>query len=147
MSKTSENKVAKLLQKTLPLEFECTRFKLGESGKWGEVDKVSKVCPNKYVFLEVEEGQTHPDTNVLKVWPYLQENRRVRIFLIQVFLPKCLNKSKSRVLLSEWTACEIEKRFPRAFQYWRIAISGDINKINKSRSLKKQFKEFLSDGC
>ncbi|MCK4788145.1 MAG: hypothetical protein KAV87_30660 [Desulfobacteraceae bacterium] len=151
MSRNSEEKVATLLEDTLGVKFEYSAFKLVKWGNvdevWGKVDRVAKVCSNKHVFLEVENGQAHPDTNVLKVWPYLRENRRVRIFLIQAFSPKCLEKSRARVHLSEWTAHEIEKRFTRRFNYCKITFSGDTNKIDKSKSLKKKLKKFLSDGC
>jgi hypothetical protein len=143
VSNTSEKKVAELLQKILSLEFSKNRDQLG---RWGEVDRVSKVCSNKYVFLEVEEGQTHPDTNVLKVWPYLEENRRVRIFLIQVFLPKCLKKCQSRVLLSEWTGGKLATRFPKRFRYCRINLDGNFRIVKGKRLLEREFNEFCSEG-
>ncbi len=142
MSKNSEEKVARLLEHTLRVKFEYNQFKLG---KWGNVDKVSKVCSNQYVFLEVEEGQAHPDTNVLKVWPYLRENRKAQIFLIQAFFPKRDNRNISRKLLSEWTGHELEKRFPKRFRYCKINISDDKKKIDKSKSLMKEFNKFRSE--
>ena len=130
ISRKSEDKVVELLARKLDVKFKNEPFPHQE---WGKPDKWAQLSPNKYLLLEVEERQAHPDTNVLKVWPYLRENRKAQIFLIQAFFPKRDNRNISRKLLSEWTGHELEKRFPKRFRYCKINISDDKKKIDKSK--------------
>jgi hypothetical protein len=50
----------------------------------GEVDNYAIIEKNTYVFLECEEGK-NTNTNVLKLYPYLEENPQISITLIHFF--------------------------------------------------------------
>jgi len=136
----SIDEITEKIQDKFKMKFEKKQFPLGE---WGNVDRCHLVNSNKCIFLEIEKGQSHPDTNVSKVWPYLRENRRVQILLIQVFFAECLKKYKSRVLLSKWIGCELEKRFYRRFHYFRIMLSG--REMHGIKKLREEVKEFCKD--
>jgi hypothetical protein len=142
----SLDKITEKIQSKLKIEFEEKQFPLKVSGsvdieKWGIVDRCHVVNSNKYIFLEIEKGQSHPDTNVSKVWPYLRKNDKVHIFLIQVFFTECLGKCKSRVLLSEWIGNELEKQFHRRFHYFKIVFNG--RNMNSKKRLNEEYDRFL----
>ena len=138
MSKKDENKVANLICQILNLEFE-KGIKLG---KWGIADKHAKINDKKFLFLEVETSQKHPDTNVLKYWPYLEENRKIKIFLIHSFLTNEINRNGSRINLAEWLANKLQKRFGKRFYYHRIFVSQDYKNIADKKLLKEKIEQF-----
>jgi len=74
---------------------------------------------NDFIFVEIEEGQPHPDTNVGKYWMYLRENPATKATLVQILgkeFSVTTNNYKSRVDLAEFIAQKIKKEYPR-FEY------------------------------
>ena len=73
------------------------------------------------MFLEIENTQKHPDTNVVKLWPYLELHKGTRVFLVQAF---CAGRRKvdSRSELAEWVAKKLEAEFPERFAYYKLVI-------------------------
>jgi hypothetical protein len=115
----------------LPFEFENEEFDLN---KWGVVDFY---CYHEQVLIliEIEKGQKHPNTNVLKIWPYLEENLDQKILLIQLIRPEN-NAPKNRLRLCKFTGKQLEKLFPNKFKYiyynWHPNIIMDLkNKIQE----------------
>ena len=83
MLTTSKNK--KFIE-SLNIEFEPNEFDLNG---WGRVDFYSKEENDTLIFVEVENsGQKHPNTNVLKIWPFLEENPSKKYMGLRGF--KCL---------------------------------------------------------
>ena len=82
MSKTDEISISQFFETYLHKKFENNKYVLN---KWGQVDDWIQIDNNTFVFLEVETSQKHPNTNVLKLWPFLEENKNIRVFLIQAF--------------------------------------------------------------
>ncbi|MBT4399516.1 MAG: hypothetical protein HOD37_08525 [Bacteroidetes bacterium] len=81
------------------------------------------------ILLEVEKGQKHPCTNVIKVWPYLEENPELKIFLIQIVRQE--NKApKNRIALCKYMGKKMESEFPNRFKYlfrnWHDDLIDDI---------------------
>ncbi len=74
------------------------------------------------VLLEVEKGQKHPNTNVLKVWPYLEQNEKEKILFIHVIRPEN-NAPKNRLGLCTFTGEKLEVIFKRRFAY--VFINGN----------------------
>ena len=71
------------------------------------------------ILLECEKGQKHPNTNVLKVWPYLENNKNIKIILFQYFFKE--NKApKNRVALCGFTGEKLENQFRNRFQYVQL---------------------------
>lgn len=77
MSKIDEQSVSEFIADQLQIQFKDTKYKLDG---WGEVDNRAQLDSGVFVFIEVETSQKHPNTNVLKLWPYLDENKGVRFF-------------------------------------------------------------------
>ena len=71
------------------------------------------------VLLEIEKGQKHPNTNVLKIWPYLEENLKQKILLIHLFRPEN-EASPNRVKLCDFTGSRLERLFSKRFAYLRL---------------------------
>jgi hypothetical protein len=96
----------------LPFKFESEEYNLNG---WGEVDFYA-YHGEILVLLEVEKGQKHPNTNVLKLWPYLEANNHSKILLIQII--RLENKApKNRLNLCEFTGQKLEGLFPNRFVY------------------------------
>jgi|SaaInlV_120m_DNA_4_1040238.scaffolds.fasta_scaffold21640_2 hypothetical protein len=113
------------IAKRLGIDFEASELKLD---KWGNVDFYCQTG-NLMILLEVEKGQKHPCTNVIKVWPYLEENPELKIFLIQIVRQE--NKApKNRIALCKYMGKKMESEFPNRFKYlfrnWHDDLIDDI---------------------
>ena len=134
------NSKNKEIIESLNIEFEPNEFDLNG---WGRVDFFLKGKNDTLIFVEVENsGQSHPNTNVLKLWPFLEENTSKKILLIHIILPQ--NKaSKNRLKLCKFVGDKLEKLFKDRFRY--IYIKGnpwDVSNLNEQ--IKKDI-EFLSN--
>jgi len=105
---------------------------------WGEVDFFS-YKDGILILLEIEKGQKHPNTNVLKVWPYLAENPEKKILLIQLIRPEN-NAPGNRIRLCKFTGKKLEEMFSGRFSYlfyhWHPDILSEL-KIRIEEKLKK----------
>lgn len=118
MKKTNHHNTIVLseIEKQLNIKFENFEFKLDN---WGEVDNYAIIEKNTYVFLECERGQKHPNTNVLKLYPYLEENPQISITLIHFFFKE--NKTpKNRIRLCNFVANKMKIDFGNRFNYKMI---------------------------
>lgn len=118
MKKTNHHNtiVSSEIEKQLNIKFENFEFKLDN---WGEVDNYAIIEKNTYVFLECERGQKHPNTNVLKLYPYLEKNPEIKITLIHYFFKE--NKTpKNRLALCDFIAKKMEEIFGNRFTYKKI---------------------------
>ena len=96
----------------LPFTFELDEYSLKG---WGEVDFYG-YHGEVLVLVEIEKGQKHPNTNVLKIWPYLEEHPNKSILLIQIIRSE--NKaSKNRINLCRFTGLRLENLFQDRFRY------------------------------
>lgn len=99
---------------------------------WGEVDDYAVVRDDFLVLFEFEKGQKHPNTNVLKVWPYLDARPNLTIALVQLFVAGAQNEKGSRGRLAQWVADRMSLEFGGRFLYFRLllmpdgALSGDL---------------------
>ena len=119
---TEENKY---IADRLGLEFESEEMKLG---KWGNVDFYHQ-NDDLLVLLEVEKAQKHPNTNVIKVWPYLEENPKLKVLLVQIIRQE--NKApKNRLALCKYMGKKIQSEFPNrfrfVFRYWHNDLASEI---------------------
>lgn len=115
MKKTSRENIAvsEIIGKALGITFKNEEFSLG---KWGEVDNWAQLPDNTLIFIECEKGQKHPNTNVLKLYPYLEENPKAIIILIHYFYPE--NKApKNRLTLCDYLGDKMEQLFGGRFKY------------------------------
>ena len=101
---------------------------------WGNVDFFCK-HEDVLMLLEIEKGQKHPNTNVLKVWPFLNENPNQKILLIQIIRPEN-NAPKNRLKLCKYTGKKLEELYKGRFAYiyynWHPDILDELKqKIEK----------------
>jgi len=118
MKKTSKEniEISDLIADSLGINFRNTEYSLG---KWGEVDNWAMLPNGTILLLECEKGQKHPNTNVLKLYPFLEENSDKTIVLIHYFYPE--NKAtKNRLALCDFLGDKMEKLFLGRFQYYSL---------------------------
>jgi hypothetical protein len=108
--------ISSILEMELQINFENLEFHLNG---WGDVDNYAVIDKNTYVFLECEHAQKHPNTNVLKLYPYLEENPEISITLIHFFFRE--NKvPKNRLALCDFIADKMKTQFGSRFNYKKI---------------------------
>lgn len=137
VTNTDNCTVSGIIAKELNIIFSNNEFRLG---KWGDVDNYCELAPYTYVLLECEKGQKHPNTNVLKLYPYLEENPDVKIVLLHYFYPEN-NAPKNRLMLCGFIAQKIERAFEGRFQY--LKLPQDIKMV--SSFLQQQKKGLLKN--
>ena len=49
-----------------------------------KADIIIRKDSNNWIAVEIEETQTHPDTNILKYWEFLEKNKNLSLKLIQI---------------------------------------------------------------
>ncbi len=132
MKKTKQEniKIADIIGEVFGISFTNNEYKLGS---WGDADNHCVLNENDLILLECEKGQKHPNTNVLKVYPYLEEYLDKRIVLIHYFFPE--NKApKNRLALCNFIASKMESSFKNRFQY----ISLSCKQAELAEKLQKQ---------
>jgi len=77
------------------------------------------------IFIEVDEGQPHPDTNVLKYWYWMEtENIKSKVLLIHVFGSYFYNNNyRSRSQLCRFLVDKMKVQFDN-FEY--IPVPRDV---------------------
>lgn len=128
MSKEHEVRVSELLGSKFELNFCDKKFRMNG---WGEADNYVELSPSSYLVLEVETVQKHPNTNVLKIWPYLEENEDTKIVLVQAYFPDSPGVRSNRGRMAEWTAKKMQRSLEKRFSYCRIIVSKDFRFIEK----------------
>lgn len=108
--------------KHLPFQFEEVELDLDG---WGNVDFYCK-HNGILVLLEVEKTQKHPNTNVLKLWPFLEKHTEQKVLLLHVIRPE--NKApKNRLNLCDFAGKKLEEIYPDRFKYFKYYWPGDMN--------------------
>jgi hypothetical protein len=133
--------ITSIIEKALNVVFWNEEFCLGT---WGDVDNYCKVGDNAYLLLECEKSQKHPNTNVLKLYPFLEEHSDVSIVLLHYFFPE--NKApKNRKMLCKYIANKMEQEFKGRFQY--ITLPREVTLIEATlRQQKKGLMQKLLTG-
>lgn len=111
-------KICKFLSKELRLEPQ-REYRLGDS-KCDCMADVFFQVGNAVVFIEVEEGQPHPDTNLTKYWYWIEQKKiKSPVYLIQIFGKEFYDKNYiSRTRLCDFIAQKINKS--KNFYYFSI---------------------------
>jgi len=119
MAKCNENEIATIIARETGVSLQGRK----DLGVWGKTDESSKLSPDRFLFFEIEAGQKHPNTNVLKLWPYLEENPGASVILAQVFVEGSACCDSSRGKLASWLGAKLESIFPDRFRYCRLLFS------------------------
>jgi hypothetical protein len=72
---------------------------------------------SSYLYVEIEVGQTHPTTNVLKYWPWLDEDERRSLILVQLF-----QGNKHRRSLTQWLSERMTRELGGRFRYFGLDL-------------------------
>jgi len=128
MSKSDEMKVTKYVSKKLKINFANSKFILDG---WGQVDNYCKINDDAYLFLEVETKQKHPCTNVLKLYPFLEEHKNLKIILVQYYFTSSPGLTSNRGKLSFWLGMKLQELFKNRFYYFREVFEEDTLTSNK----------------
>lgn len=129
MSKSDESRVAEYISTVLKVKFEDSNFNLNG---WGRVDNYAKIKDDLFLFLEVETSQKHPCTNVLKLFPYLEENIKTKIILLQVYFSDSPGLKSSRGTLSSWLGVKLQNIFSNSSFYFKAVFGTDNSMILNS---------------
>ena len=105
---------------------------------WGNAD-LYYFQEDILVLIEIEKGQKHPNTNVIKVWPYLEENPDKKILLIQLIHPN--NKApKNRLALCRFFALRMQEEFAPRFRYIQVNLS-EVTSASLKANIDRKIKE------
>ena len=94
----------------------------GTLSGWGTADGTVHLQPEVLVAAELESTQRHPDTNVLKYWPWLEERPGTTLILVHVFGRWSLSRTGNRSRLAGWVARKIGAAVGSRFAYCRLDI-------------------------
>ena len=134
MKRTSKENIiiSDTIGKTLGITFNNKEFSLGN---WGEVDNWCELLDDTIILLECERGQKHPNTNVLKLYPYLEENSDIKVLLVHYFYPE--NKApKNRSALCDFFGAKMEQMFAERFIY--VSLRCNANEISQKLCEQKK---------
>lgn len=75
------------------------------------------------IAFEIEYGQSHPSTNVLKSWMFLDQELHERLFLVQILVPNPKKSiSPNRINLCDFIASKIKTEHSKRFVYSRFTL-------------------------
>ncbi|WP_396146733.1 hypothetical protein [Flavobacterium sp.] len=123
-----------LLAKQIGLNPEDKEFNYGRG--IGQADNYCLIS-DWIIIFELEFSQRHPEMNVLKVWPFLDEYSNKKIFLIH-HITDTKSVSPNRIELSTFIANKVKNEHNNRFDYFQI-----LNEFDKSKEaeLKKVLKQ------
>lgn len=133
MARATEQATAAIIEKVLGIQFTGRR----SLGPWGQTDGAADLGNGHWVSLEVETTQKHPCTNVLKLWPYLEEHQADSVVLVHVFRVGASNESSSRGNLASWIAGRMMADLGSRFRYFRLMVADDgavVGPVQKVRA-------------
>ncbi len=141
MTADVEQEVRESLSSLLALSFENTKPDLGTREK---VDGWAKLSENHWLILEVEDGQKHPTTNVLKLWRFLDVRPEISIILIHVYFNDSKAIKSSRGTLAAWLGEKMETILHGRFYYRRLIFDRKFSKWTGEAELKEAILNFQS---
>lgn len=124
MKKTAEEniQIADIIGNALGVSFHNEEFSLDE---WGDVDDWCELSHDMLILLECENSQKHPNTNVMKLYPWLEKYPKVHVILIHYFFPE--NKApKNRIGLCDFIAGKMMNEFGVRFEYVQLNCGRDL---------------------
>lgn len=129
---SSDMAVAKILGERLGLDFGTAKRSLDS---WGEADRCIELSRNVWLLLEVEGTQHHPNTNVLKLWPFLEKHPERCVWLVQAFGKDGKNRVSSRGRLAAWLAEKMRDILGMRFRYYRVVVDLSLRQIEGADDL------------
>lgn len=133
MPRSAQTEVIDALEKVLGLRFGPPSLNIRP---WGSIDASFNVRHNRWLLVEVEAGQHHPNTNVLKLWPTLEATPELSILLIHAFCTDALARYSSRGNLALWLAARMKKDMGLRFSYLRVHVNRVTGAVDDALTLK-----------
>lgn len=126
-----------LIAQRIGLTLENKEFNYGKG-----IGRADNYCiTSEYIVIfELEFSQRHPEMNVLKVWPYLNNNPSKKIFLIH-HITDTNFVSPNRIELSSFIAERI-KADTKRFEYFQIKNEFNKEKVDEL-SIKLKEKKII----
>jgi hypothetical protein len=118
----------------LGLTFQVGKPSLGTGEK---VDGWIKLTDDRWIILEVEDGQQHPTTNVLKLWQFLDREPEMSIILIHIYFNNSRAVNNSRGKLATWVGKKMETILPGRFYYRRVILNREFSEWKGDQELKE----------
>lgn len=137
-----EKRIAGALGELLQIDFRGARYTLDD---WGQTDDVADLSPTDLLLLEVEATQKHPNTNVLKLWPYLDSNEQLSIVLIQAFFEGSPGLHSNRGRLADWTAARMEETFGSRFRFAKVVFNENFEPVSDLEPMKAVIESVAGD--
>jgi len=132
MAREHQDLAARVVEMALGVRFERPR----KLGGWGQADGCGVLADGRLVVLEIECAQKHPDTNILKLWPYLEDDSACSVLLVQVFFEASLGRGSSRDRLGAWLAERMQRELAGRFRYCRLVLGQDGSFLEGLAALK-----------
>jgi hypothetical protein len=109
-------KFSNIIGEELGLRLKNSEFNYGKG-----IGRADNYCIQNgwIVIFEMEFSQRHPEMNVLKAWPYLEEYPDKKIFLIQHIIDE-KSVSPNRISLCKWIGKKMEAENKNRFFYHLI---------------------------
>ncbi len=82
-------------------------------GLGGRSDGTAAMGPGRWIFLEIERSQTHPEGNVVKYWPWLEDTSESAV-LIHVIAPDARKRAGRASSSPDGSGVEWNKAHPSA---------------------------------
>ena len=129
--------LSNLIAQRIGLTLENKEFNYGKG-----IGRADNYCiTSEYIVIfELEFSQRHPEMNVLKVWPYLNNNPSKKIFLIH-HITDTNFVSPNRIELSSFIAERI-KADTKRFEYFQIKNEFNKEKVDEL-SIKLKEKKII----
>lgn len=113
------NDLVNYINNKLGIQYTKEHWLFDKSNKTiGRVDYFWKLKNDSEILFEYEKEQAHPDTNVLKVWPYMENKPNTKIILIQYFENGSIQKMTNRMRLCIFLSEKLKSIYPGNFKYF-----------------------------
>jgi hypothetical protein len=86
-------------------------------GVWGTTDGICELTPERFVVVEVDGGQHHPQATIGKYWPWLEEHPESRLLLVHAF-----DLQRRRRRQAEWMADKMKSALRGRFAYEHVEL-------------------------
>lgn len=139
----TEQTVAAVFEAALHVRFSGQYgFRRVEGGEWGHCDRHAWLSDDILLVLEVERGQHHPEGNVAKLWPWLEENPGKRVLLIHAYTSDAVALNGSRDRVASWLAETMAKSLRGRFAYERRVVDLKQPVVERTGALRKLLRKF-----
>jgi hypothetical protein len=105
-------------------------------GTWGNSDRFARLGKKTKLILEVEFGQKHPCTNILKLWPYMEDNPQDTVLFVHAFFDDSAGRQSNRGRLATWLGKKMMNQLGDRFKFVRVVLNRDGSFANGLEALR-----------